>query len=207
MIAFRRLPAPAQPAWHAAFLALLPTILNYVRPAFRHLRPADRAEAVQEAVANTCVAYYARLVEQGRQERAFATVLARFAVAQVRAGRKVGTSANSRDVMSWQAQQRHKFAVHPFHHFDRGHGGWREAVAGNSRTPVVDQVAFRLDFPAWLGELSRRDRRVAQLLAKGHSTSDVARRFRISAARVSQLRRELHQSWQQFHGELQEAST
>ena len=205
MIAFRRQHAPTQPAWHAAFLALLPTILNYVRPAFRHLRPADRAEAVQEAVANTCVAF-ARLVEQGRQERAFATVLARFAVAQVRAGRKVGTSANSRDVMSLQAQQRHGFAVHPFHHFGRGHGDWREAVAGNVHTPVVDQVSFRIDFPMWLGQLSRRDRRVAHVLAMGHSTSDVAQRFRISAARVSQLRRALHQSWQQFHGEPQTVS-
>jgi hypothetical protein len=52
--------------WQQRFLALLPVILSYVRPAFREFGPEAKAEAVQEAVANCCVAY-ARLVEQGRE--------------------------------------------------------------------------------------------------------------------------------------------
>ena len=61
--------------WQERFVALLPVILRYVAPAFRTLRPDAKAESIQEAVANCCVAY-ARLVEQGKESLAFATVLA-----------------------------------------------------------------------------------------------------------------------------------
>ena len=69
------------------------------------------------------------------------------------------------------------------------------------QTPVPDQVAFRIDFPAWLASLSRRDRRLAQELALGHSTRHVANRFHLSDGRVSQKRREFYEYWQAFHGE------
>ena len=85
--------------WQERFVALLPVILNYVAPVFRKLKPEAKAEAVQEAVANACVAY-ARLFERGRESLAFATVLARYAVSQVRAGRQVGGRLNIRDVSS-----------------------------------------------------------------------------------------------------------
>jgi hypothetical protein len=81
--------------------------------------------------------------------------------------------------------------------------GWKDAwlrVAG-SRTPVPDQVAFRCDFPAWLDRLPRRNRRIAEALSLGHTTGDVAKRFRVSPGRISQLRREMHKSWYEFHGE------
>ena len=38
-------------------------------------------------------------------------------------------------------------------------------------------------------------------LALGHSGLEVSQRFKISQARVCQLRRELQESWQAFHGE------
>ena len=48
-----------------------------------------------------------------------------------------------------------------------------------------------------------RNRRIAVSLAVGNRTKEVARQFRLSPGRVSQLRRELHDSWQTFQGELQ----
>jgi hypothetical protein len=200
MIAFNRQLSAAEPAWQAAFSNMLPTIQKYARLAFRHLPATEREEAVQEAIANACVAY-ARLVQQGRCERAFPTVLARFAIAQVRDGRKVGAAINSGDVMSRRAQQRHGFTVERLDRFDHCGGHWIEAVVPDSRTPIVDQVWFRIDFPEWLRRLSRRDRRVALVLAEGNRTNDVARQFRLSPGRVSQLRRQLYDTWQTFHGE------
>jgi RNA polymerase sigma factor (sigma-70 family) len=200
MIAFNRQSPSAERTWQAAFSAILPTIRSYAQHAFRYLSAAEREEAVQEAIANACVAY-ARLVQQGRSERAFPTVLARFAIAQVRDGRKVGTSINTRDVMSKRAQQRLKFMVERIDRFEHGGEQWAEAVVPDSRTPIADQVWFRIDFPEWLRRLSRRDRRVALVLAEGHSTSDVAKRFRLSPGRISQLRRQLHDTWQTFQGE------
>ena len=60
------------------------------------------------------------------------------------------------------------------------------------------QVAVRLDFPAWLRTLARRDRRLVEGMALGHRTLDLARKFRLSAGRVSQLRREFKRDWDRF---------
>lgn len=57
---------------------------------------------------------------------------------------------------------------------------------------------FRCDFPDWLTTHSRRDRSIAIEMAKGEKTKVLARRFRLSPARLSQLRREFHDDWEQF---------
>lgn len=186
--------------WQDRFAALLPVILQYVAPAFQKLRPEAKAEAVQEAIANAYVAY-ARLVERGKESLAFATVLARYAVSQVRTGRQVGGRLNIQDVSSGYAQYRKQFRLERLDQYDSKEGCWQEAVVEDYRTPVADQVSFRIDFPAWLNSLPRRDRKIAQSLAAGQSTSEVARLFGLSLGRVSQLRRELQRSWWAFHGE------
>ena len=58
----------------------------------------------------------------------------------------------------------------------------------------------RIDFSDWLASLKRRDRRVAEFLANGESTTAAAQRFKVSAGRISQLRRELAASWTRFIG-------
>ncbi len=189
--------------WQQRFLALLPVILNYVRPAFRELGPEAKAEAVQEAVANALVAY-ARLVEQGRESVAFATVLARFAIAQVRAGRHVGGRLNAQDISSNYCQQKKRIRLGQLDRFDPVENCWQETIVEDRRTPILDQVCFRIDFPAWLDSLPPRDRKIAQCLAEGLSTTEVAGRFGLSLARVSQLRREFERSWLEFHGEEKE---
>ena len=67
--------------------------------------------------------------------------------------------------------------------------------------PVPDIVAFRCDFADWLKSLKRRDRRMAEYLSMGHRTSAAAKRFKVSPGRVSQLRKELAQSWHEFTGD------
>jgi hypothetical protein len=195
-----------QPKRHTLFLAMLPTIQRHALVAFRGLSAEAREEAVQEVVANTWVAFF-RLVEQGRSERAFPTALARFAVAQVRDGRKVGTPQNAGDVLSPCARKQNRLAVvERLDRFDKHEGLWIEAVIEDTRTPVLDQVWFRIDFPQWLAALSSRSRQVAQALAIGNTTASVARQIGVSAGRVSQLRRELYESWQRFHGESNESN-
>ena len=188
--------------WQPLLLAMLPAIRRTLRIAFRHLRREEREEAIQEATANVCVAL-ARLVQQGRSERAYATVLARFAAAQVSSGRQVGTPLNAKEVLSLYAQYKQGFHVAPLEPYCAEDRAWREAVVADSRTPIPDQVWFRIDFPAWLKKLSRRKRRIALALAAGSCTSEVASQFRLSRGRVSQLRRELLESWSAFHGEGQ----
>ena len=69
-------------------------------------------------------------------------------------------------------------------------------------SPVPDQVAFRIDFPAWLATLTERDREAALQLVDGERTRDVAREIGVSKGRVSQIRRELQEGWHRFHGEV-----
>ena len=194
----RRLkPAP----WHQAFLRMLPAIVTHARVSFRGLGPEARQEAIQEVVCNACCAF-ARLAELGKLDLAYPTVLARYAVAQVRDGRKVGCKLNIRDVLSPYCQQRKKIIVERLDHFDEEENQWKEAVVQDTRTaPVPDIVAFRCDFADWLNQLSRRDHRVAAFLALGNRTSDAAKRFNVSQGRVSQLRRELAENWKLFTGD------
>jgi len=43
---------------------------------------------------------------------------------------------------------------------------------------------------------------VAKFLANGETTTAAADKFNVSAGRISQLRRELQESWQEFLGEV-----
>src|SRR4051812_48516559 len=87
------------PAWHRRFLHLLADICRNARIALRTLPRYRREEAIDEVVAFAFVTY-GRLVELGKENLAYATPIARYAIAQYRAGRRVGVRANVRDVFS-----------------------------------------------------------------------------------------------------------
>src|SRR3954454_17212506 len=86
------------------FLTMLPLIRRQAFSAFRFWAPCRRSEAIQEVIAGAYVAY-ARLVEQGREELAYATPLAQYAIRRYRAGRRVGRCQATNDVMSLYAQK------------------------------------------------------------------------------------------------------
>jgi hypothetical protein len=109
---------------------------------------------------------------------------------------------NVNDVSSRCCQQRKRVRVERLHRYDDQSGEWRETVVEDHQTPVPDQAAFRCDFPEWLNTLPKRDRKIAETLASGERTSRTAKRFKVSPGRISQLRRQLHDAWHQFHGEL-----
>lgn len=188
------------PAWHEGFLAMLPVIERHAKVAFRDLDPEARQEAVQEVIANTLVAFI-RLVELDKSDLAYPTVLARYAVAQVRDGRRVGNRLNVRDVSSPYAQMRKGFQVERLDRYDKNDREWLEILVEDRHATPADVAASRLDFAAWLKSLSSRYRKIATTLATGETTGRVAQMFRLSNARISQLRRELRDSWRQFQGE------
>ena len=186
--------------WHHLFLTMLPTIKRSAEFAFRHLRDDDLDDAVTEVVANSLVAFV-RLVELEKVDLAYPTVLARFGVAQVRSGRRVGNRFAGRDVLSPHAQYRHGFSVERLEQEDAEGSGWREVVVEDRRSGPADIAATRVDFSDWLATLSDRKRRIAEHLSIGGTTGDTARQFGISPARISQMRRELHDSWRLFQGD------
>lgn len=188
-----------QNTWQDRFLRLLPKIRLIARCAFRKLPAAEREDAVEEVIANTFVAY-ARLVERGKESIAYAWPLSRYAVAQYRAGRRVGTSLDVHDVLSPYCQKRNGLVSRSFSLCHESNQ-WEElAVEDRCATPA-DVAACRLDFRAWLRGLDRAKRTAAKLLAGGATTTDAAQQLGLSHSRVSQLRRELKEAWQRFQGE------
>lgn len=99
------LPRPQQPAWHAVFLRLVPQIRQHAQIRFRHANSVDREEAVQEVIARSLIQFL-RLLELGKEHLIFAGPLARYAVSQVRGGRRVGGKLNVRDVSSLYCRTR-----------------------------------------------------------------------------------------------------
>ena len=61
-------------------------------------------------------------------------------------------------------------------------------------------AAFRVDFAAWLETLDRSLRRTVLLMASGEQTSQLAKRFRLSAGRISQIRKLLNGKWLEYQG-------
>ena len=128
-------------------------------------------------------------------------MLAWYAIRQLREGRRVGSKLNVRDLCSPYAQQRKGITVEQLDRYDREEGCWSEILVEDPTSTPADLAATRIDFPAWLETLSSRDRKIALKLAVGESTGRTARQFRLSNARISQLRRELKEAWDAFQGE------
>lgn len=211
MIAFaksirRKKSAEAKPAWHDGFMGLLPDIHRHVRFAFRMLKGEQREEAVQEALANALVAYV-QLHKLGKTEVAYASPLVAYAVKQVCGGRQVACPLNSYDIMSPYAQRKQGFTVSRLQRPDGTDGGWKEILVEDPSCSPADLAASRIDFTAWLRRLPRQKRRIALMLAMGETTRETARNFAITPGRISQLRREFAQNWQEFHGENVRANT
>ena len=192
----QRLPSRMQ----QRFVSMLPAIQQQAAHRLRNYPQHEQEELIAEVVA-LAFCMFATLANRGRIDLAFPTPLAAYGCRQALAGRRAGASLNVNDVTSRHCQQRKQIRVERLDRFDTKRGEWREAVVADSRTPIPDQAAFRCDFPEWLKTLTRRQRRIAETLASGEGTTKTAKRFKVSLGRISQMRRELHDGWCQFHGD------
>jgi hypothetical protein len=183
---------------HAAFLTILPRIELHGRVYFRHKKPDKRDEAIAEMVALAWKSFI-NCVRNGKNPLEFPMALARRAAQAVHNGRRLCGQEKIRDVLSPRAQQEHNFVVVSLPEGSSLNGNvFDEALIDNTRTPVDDQVAFRIDFPAWRRTRSDRDRRVIDDLMVGERTMDVADQHGLTAARISQLRRDFYEDWTRF---------
>jgi hypothetical protein len=182
------------------FEELLPSITSQARYAFRNQNAAERDDLIAEVVANAYVAYN-RLKERGKADIAYAVPLAQYAIKQVRVGRRVGAKLNIRDVSSDYCQLANRLTVDRLDQHDPVSGDWKEVVVEDRRSGPADIATMRVDFSDWLRKLPRHLRSIAKFLATGETTGAAARRFNISSARISQLRRELQNAWMEFQGD------
>jgi hypothetical protein len=186
----------------SAFLTIRGRIEKHARIYFRHVKCRFKKEDYVADVVALAWKWFKRLADRGKDATRWAKALASFATRAVRCGRRVTGQLKPRDVLSEQAQQRHGFCVGKLPDFATlTENPLAEALIDNTQTEVPEQVAFRIDFPAWRRSRSRRDRRVIDDMAMGERTLDLSRKHRLSPARVSQLRREFHDDWRSFCGD------
>jgi hypothetical protein len=200
---------------HMRFLTLVPRIETHAQICFRGVRcPVTQEDRVQECVA-LAWKWFLRLSEQGKDVFAFPMAFAALVARAVKCGRRLCGQERARDALSLLAQQRHGFGVGSLPATTRSpheqlyadpHGqalldAFEERLRDNTLTPVPDQAAFRLDFPAWLRTLTGRERRLIRAMARNERTKDLSKQFELSAGRISQLRREFHDAWLRYHGE------
>jgi hypothetical protein len=198
-----------------AFLALLPTIERHGQICFRHIRCPDRKADKIAEMAALAWKWFLRLHERGKDVNCFKMTFVFLVGKAVRSGRRLTGMEKSKDVFSERAQRRRNFKVESLGASTRTSYETRyanprgqdlqdifeERLADNTVTPPCDAAAFRVDFPVWISSLSERDRGLIGLLMRDERTQDVARKFAVSPARISQKRREFHEDWLLFHGE------
>ena len=182
------------------FEDLLPAILKQADVAFRFNPREEREELIAEVVANAYCAFH-RLAERGKTDLAYATPLAWYAIRQVREGRRVGTKLNIHDVTSRYCQQTKEITVDRLDQFDQEQDTWQEVLVEDRHATPADIAVTRIDFAVWLRRLSCQKRQIAKVLARGETTKMAAKRFGLTAGRISQMRREFKDAWQEFQGE------
>jgi hypothetical protein len=180
--------------WQSAFVAMLPEIEQKLRLAFCRLDPEAREDAIEEGVVHSLLAYV-RLDEQGRAEVATASSLAWYSSRHVKRGRPAAGRMNGKEPLSRYGQISNDIEV------ERQTGNWIDTLVEDKRAAVVDQVAAKMDVGAWFATLTKRMKEIAKDLAFGCSTSEVAKKYGVTAGRISQLRRVLEESWAAFQQE------
>ncbi len=97
------------------------------------------------------------------------------------------------------ARQRRGFRVQSLDSgADRPQSDWQARLVEDRKWTPADVAIARLDVAEWLCRMPHRRRQIAERLAAGYATAEVASQFRLSAGRVSQMRREFERSWQEF---------
>ena len=172
------------------FESMLPLLKMKFRKATTNFDSWDaRDEAIQEM---TAIAFtlYSRLLRQGKQEKIYATPLAQYAIYHYFNGRRV-TGTSSTDASSPRTQILGRATV-------------VNATADSFvslRTRPSTQACFNLDYQQWRASLAPRMKNILTAILDGYTTAEIAKEFHITPGRVSQIRRELVESWYDFTGE------
>ena len=185
---------------------MLPTITRIAHQNFSRLDPEAKEEATAEVVASAYVMFVA-LVEQGRETLAYPSVLAAYGIKWVRIGRKAATPMNCKDVGSTYCQLKKRIRLERLDTYDCNTQSWLEILVEDRHAGTAETAAARIDFSAWLRSLNPKRRRIAKTLASGETTQATAKKFGVSAGRISQLRRQLYEGWLQFIGEADGPAT
>jgi hypothetical protein len=185
------------------FVAMVPAIEKMAQAMFKPFIRMERQEFVAETV-GIAWKYCLSLVRRGKRPQDFVLALARFAAKAVLAGRRTAGGFNSRELAQrGQVRANAPRLVSLNSRRTRTSPLWKDVLVESRAFPPADVAATRLDFAVWRKTLSERQRQIVDQLIVGEQAQMIARQSGVSAARISQIRRELSASWQAFQGEAQ----
>jgi hypothetical protein len=175
-----------------SFIRQLPELEAFALGYFRHCRERDVDEALQGTRA-LAWKYWRQLAERGRtDDESLLRSVWYFCMRQQRAGRTI-TGGNGQ-------RGRGRADV-----FDKRLVAVTDSVdlqfLVSARTPVPDQVAYRLDVPCFLATLTERQQGIALDLAMGMGTGEVAQKWGVSAGAISQFRTRFKLLFEQFYND------
>ena len=156
----------------------------------------DQEDAIQEML-GIAFALYTSLVRRGKTDKIFPSPLAAYSIKAYHAGRKLsGMSAT--DVTSTRCQILNRAVVHGLEYYDEIENKMVEVCVYDKYHRPVTIATFRIDYNNWIKTLNDRNRKILFAIIDGDTTSELATRFCISPGRISQIRRELFDSWHDF---------
>jgi len=169
------------------FESMLPVLTIRFRKAALSIKSyEERTDAVAEMV-GIAFGMYVNLAKRGRTD-IFSSPIGEFAVKAFFSGRRVaGMSAT--DVTSPRCKFLGRSTV--------VNDGVGKCICRRTFKPSTI-ACFNIDFAAWKETLDERTRNLLTDILDGEITSCLARRYKISPARISQIRRELVESWYDF---------
>ena len=174
---------------HETFVLQLPELEVMALVHFRGVSPEARQEAIQNT---TCLAwkYWVRLAETRRTpDESLLRSVWWYCIKQTRSRREITRGDGKRGKGRQDVYDRTGTEVE---HIDFN------SFIGRM-TSVTDQVAFRLDLPAFLATLNVRQRAMVADLATGMTTSEVARLHGVTPGAVSQFRTRFKLLMERFH--------
>jgi predicted nucleic acid-binding Zn ribbon protein len=184
---------------NAKYLELMPLIVKIAKHAFKDCDADRKADAIQSVLVAAFI-NLKQLAANGKLEDAYASPIAWYAVQSYKNGRHGGIPSNSRDVLSERCRLLGRSKVQycglGWHVTDSFES---EATAYDARYPVDKQVQLKIDFfQTWYRNQSPRDQEIIKDLAIGETTTDLARKYKVSLGAVSQWRRKYANSWNEF---------
>lgn len=167
------------------FEGFLPDILTVLATKFTGIRCADtRDDLTAEAVALS-YKYFLSMRRRGRDvDTELMCGVAGNAAKSALSGRQLAGDRPRKDALSPQANTLRT--------------DFEDLLIDDGRTPIPDQVRFRIDWPEFLETLPARDQEMIRFLMLGNPAKDAARKFGISFGRASQLRKQWAHAWAGF---------
>jgi hypothetical protein len=172
----------------AAFAALIPELTRMAKAKFRDLDAESKDEHVQNTLA-LCWYRYTSLIRDGRgDEPGIIRSVLWYSIKQIRAGRNLptGESSKPKDVFAYARRGRLTFERVDL---------WEYV---SDETPIPDAVAFRMDFPSFIGTLNDRQRDIALDLMHGMGTGECAAKHCVTSGAISQTRERIANQYAEF---------